>query len=129
MQYIYCFANTSLVLRLMTYLSKQISIDLMSVTVVYLVDRWIVRIKLRTDPAPLLAGNFRSFLNENGYPFKLPTRNLDAFLALDKGAAVEDVVRLYHLVIVSHGALNLEDIKNFRETFVSELGYCPPSLV
>ena len=78
MQYIYCFANTSLVLRLMTYLSRQIPLDLMSVTVIYLVDRWIVRIKLSHELLPPLQGNFLSFLTENGYAFTLSARNRDA---------------------------------------------------
>ena len=128
MQCTYCFANTSLVLRLMTYLSKQSAIDLTSVTVIYLIDRWVVRIKLRTEPAVILKGNFLSFLNENGYPFQLSARNSDALSALDMGAPVSDVMKIYQLVIVSHGIPNLKDIKDFCETFVDGLGYCPPSL-
>lgn len=128
MQYIYCFANTSLVLRLMTYLSRQIPLDLMSVTVIYLVDRWVVRIKLSHELLPPLRGNFLSFLTENGYAFTLSARNRDALTALDLGASVADVTRLYNAVIVSHGELHPEDIEAFCKRFVCGLGYCPPSL-
>ena len=128
MQYTYCFANTSLVLRLMTYLSRQISFELMSVTVIYLVDRWIVRIKLSHELLPPLQGNFLSFLQENGYAFTLSARNRDALAALDLGAPVADVAKLYNAVIVSHGELHPEDIEAFRKKFVRGLGYCPPSL-
>ena len=128
MQYTYCFANTSLVLRLMTYLSKQLSIGLMSVTVIYLVDRWVVRIKLRNELLSPLRGNFLSFLNENGYAFTLSAQNSDALTALDLGASVADVSRLYNAVIVSHGGLHPEDLEAFRQKFVRGLGYCPPSL-
>ena len=113
----------------MTYLSEQLSGSLTSVTVIYLVDRWIVRIKLREKLVSRLEGNFSAFLLENGYAFTLSARNRDALLALDRGAAVADVMRLYHLVIVSHGDLHPENIETFRTTFVSGLGYCPPSLV
>lgn len=128
MQYTYCFANTSLVLRLMTYLSRQLSLDLMSVTVIYLVDRWIVRIRLSHELLPPLKGNFLAFLQENGYAFTLSARNRDALSALDLGAAVADVAQLYNVVIVSHGELHPEDIEAFCQKFVRGLGYCPPSL-
>ncbi len=128
MQYTYCFANTSLVLRLMTYLSGQLSLDLMSVTVIYLVDRWIVRIKLSHELLPPLKGNFLSFLKENGYAFKLSAKDCDALAALDLGVSVADVASLYSAVIVSHGELHPEDIEAFFKKFVCGLGYCPPSL-
>ena len=129
MQYVYCFANTSLVLRLMTYLSQRLPFELASVTVIYLIDRWVVRIKLRDNLSAPLEKNFLAFLKENGYAFTLSASSKNALSALDRGASVEDVVRLHHLVIVSHGGLYPNDVEAFRETFVSGLGYCPPSLV
>lgn len=129
MQYIYCFANASLVLRLMTYLSKQVPAELASVTVIYLVDRWVVRIKLRSQLPTYIAKNFESFLNENAYPFNLSVKDSNALIALDGGASIEAVTASYQMVIVSHGSLRPEDIEAFRATFTSRLGYCPPSLV
>ena len=129
MQYTYCFANASLVLRLVAYLSEQVSIGLISVTVVYLVDRWVVRIKLQSPLSAPLRGNFLAFLQEIGYPFSLSNREKNALVALEKGATVSAVMSRYHLVIVSHGGLHPEKIESFRTTFTSSLGYCPPSLV
>ena len=129
MQYTYCFANASLVLRLLTYLSKQIATDLASVTVIHLVDRWIVRIKLCRSLSTYLAGNFLAFLQENGYPFALSAQEKNALSALDLGTTVANVMNEYNVVIVSHGGLHPEDIESFRTTFTRGLGYCPPSLV
>ncbi|MEL6160622.1 MAG: hypothetical protein AAFQ40_13655 [Cyanobacteria bacterium J06623_5] len=129
MQYLYYFANTSLVLRLLTYLSNQAAISLDSVTVIYLVDRWVVRVKLRESLLLQQDLNFTAFLRENGSPYEL-TRRLETVLAcLDRGMNCTDVMNRHHVVIVSHGDLRLEDIEEFRTTFVQGLGYCPPSLV
>lgn len=129
MQYTYCFANASLVLRLTTYLSEQTFIDFTSVTVLYLVDRWIVRIQLRHPISASLRGNFLSFLQETGYPFTLSARDTNVLAALEAGASVSTVMERYHIVIISHGALQPEKIEKFRTNFTSSLGYCPPSLV
>ena len=129
MQYTYCLANASLVLRLMTYLSKQIATDLASVTVIYLVDRWIVRIKLHRQLSAYRTEDFLAFLQENGYPFTLSAKEEDAISALDLGASLTKVTAQYQVVVVSHGGLHPESIESFRKMYTSGLGYCPPSLV
>jgi len=133
MKYLYYFANTSLVVRLLAYLAGRSSLPLASVTVIYLVDRWVVCIQL-SAPLPMQrALNFESFLNENGYAYDLsastarPVRN--ALRALDKGLSVTEVMHHHHVVVVSHGALQPTNLENFRTSFVKGLGYCPPSLV
>lgn len=129
MQYLYYFANTSLVVRLLNYLSRQQSFSLGSVTVIYLVDRWVVRIKLQEALWPDQDLDFRAFLNENGYAYALSTPISNALNGLDCGMSVTAVMNKYHVVVVSHGALQPADIEDFRVTFVRGLGYCPPSLV
>ncbi len=132
MQYLYCFANTSLVMRLLTYLSKQPNyraFPLFSVTVIYLVDRWVVRIRMDAILAHEQDLDFRAFLNENGYPYALSAPIARALNSLDAGMSVTDVMNKHHVVVVSHGALQTADIEDFRLTFVRGLGYCPPSLV
>lgn len=129
MEYLYYFANTQLVSRLLAYLSRQIILNLDSVTVIYLVDRWIVRIKLRESLLTEQDLNFKAFLNENGYPYQVPSLISRALRALDAGMSITEVMTQYHVVVVSHGALNPADIEDFRTTFVRGLGYCPPSLV
>ncbi|WP_038017314.1 hypothetical protein [Synechococcus sp. PCC 7335] len=129
MQYIYYFANTSLVLRLLTYLSGQAFICLDSATVIHLVDRWVVRIKLKDYLHSPQKQDFLAFLNENGTPFSLTTRVASAIAHLDAGISISEVMKQYHLVIVSHGEIQPADLTEFRTKFVQELGYCPPSLV
>ncbi len=129
MQYIYCFANTSLVLRLLTYLSKQATIRRELVTVIYLIDRWVVRVKLKECLRPQQNGDFLAFLNENGMPFSLTPRLANALDSLDLGISISVVMERYHLVIISNGALRPTDLTEFRTKFVQGLGYCPPSLV
>lgn len=141
MQYFYYFANTSLVLRLLTYLSAHSSahgsahssahgaIALDAVTVIYLVDRWVVRIKVK-EVLPIQKDlDFISFLNENGSPYSLNTRIKNVIDSLENGTTITDVMHRYHVVVVSHGALRPADIEDFKDTFVRGLGYCPPSLV
>ena len=129
MQYLYYFANTSLVRRLLAYLSKQAGNNLASVTVIYLVDRWVVRIKLRTALLLQQELNLTAFLNENGSPYSPSPRIAQVLSCLDSGMSATDVMNRYHIVVVSHGALNPDDISEFKATFVRGLGYCPPSLV
>ena len=129
MPYLYYFANTSLVVRLLTYLSKQQSFPLASVTVIYLVDRWVIRIKLAAALPSDRRLNFQAFLNENGYPYTLRSAVTAALSGLDAGMSITDVMNKYQVVVVSHGALKPADIEEFRTTFVRGLGYCPPSLV
>ncbi|MGB3296045.1 MAG: hypothetical protein WBB01_23930 [Phormidesmis sp.] len=129
MQYLYYFANTSLVVRLLTYLSKRVDFILEAVTVIYLVDRWVVRIKLKSPLLPAKARDFESFLLENGYQYRLSSPVSRALDGLDAGMSITEVMNRYHVVVVSHGALRPADIEDFRTTFVRGLGYCPPSLV
>ncbi len=129
MQYIYYFANTSLVLRLLTRLAQQASICLESATVIYLIDRWIVRVRLEEAPFPGQHQDFLSFLSENGTPFSLTPRLADALNSLDTGASPAEVMKRHHVVVVSHGALKPIELTEFRSMFVQGLGYCPPSLV
>jgi hypothetical protein len=129
MQYLYYFANTSLVSRLLSYLSNQAFIVLDTITVIYLVDRWVVRLKLKESLLLDQDLDFRAFLNENGAVYSPSPRISTVLKLLDASAPITDVMNQYHVVIVSHGKLNPEDIEDFRTTFVRGLGYCPPSLV
>lgn len=133
MQYLYYFANTSLVVRLLTYLSRQVAFPLKTVTVIYLVDRWVVRVQLQSPLPDRRSRDFEAFLKENGYAYALnlpeakPIR--DALWGLDSGLPVTAVQEKYHVVVVSHGLLQPLTLERFRTSFVQGLGYCPPSLV
>ena len=68
MQYLYCFANISLTLRLIDYLSNRSKLNLKSLTIIYLVDRWVAHVQLNKPLKPRAEGDFLAFLNENGTP-------------------------------------------------------------
>ncbi|MBE7382818.1 MAG: hypothetical protein F6J95_015560 [Leptolyngbya sp. SIO1E4] len=99
------------------------------VTVIFLNDCWVVRVKLDDTLEPHLCHNCQAVLNENGFAYQPRPAVILALNNLDAGCAPTLVMNRYHLAIVSHGAPNPEEVSCFQEQFVSGLGYCPQSLV
>lgn len=129
MQFLYCFANASLTLRIIDFVSKVIAPGLYTLTVIYLIDRWVVQIDLKQDLLPAVAGNFKAVLDENGMPYQ-PTHLVKTALAgLEEGLTPTEVMNRYQVVVISHGAPSPEDLRCFRQRFVQGLGYCPINLV
>ena len=64
-----------------------------------------------------------------GPPYCPPHIVAEALEALDQGYSATDIMNRYQIVIVSHGAPNTFELKNFRQHFVQGLGYCPQNLV
>ena len=129
MEFIYCFANASLTQRVLIYLRAKVKVRLDCVTVIFLNDRWVVRIKLASSAEAELTEDCRAFLNENGLPYCPPHVVTLALASLDLGSSPTAVMKRRHVVIVSHGAPCPEEIRYFQERFVSGLGYRPQSLV
>lgn len=129
MRYVYCFANISLTLRLIEYLSNQSRLGLKSLTIIYLIDRWVAEIKLDHILTPKLEGDFLAVLNENGAAYKPPHIVAEALQALEQGNSPTDIMNQFQIVIVSHGRPNPHELRNFRQHFVQGLGYCPQNLV
>jgi hypothetical protein len=129
MEFLYCFANASLTQRVLNYLQKQLASQVDCVTVIFLNNRWALRLKLKSSLAPRRGNDVWAFLSENGSPYQ-PTPNIDlAFHDLDAGCAPTQVMTRYHVAIVSHGTPKPEEVSCFQEQFVSGLGYCPQALV
>lgn len=128
MEFLYCFANTNLTQRVLLYLVRKVRSHLDCVTVIFLNDYWLVRLKLDSSLDTEHGKNCWAFLNENGLPYQPSLAITCVFAALDAGCAPTSVMNRHHVVIVSHGAPNLEEIWRFREQFVAGLGYCPQSL-
>lgn len=129
MQYLYSFANVSLVLRVMDRVSQMSYLPLESLTAIYLVDRWVIRLKLTNALNAAIAGDLVAFLNENGMPHKPSIQLRDTFRALDRGQTPTQVMNEYQVVVVSHGAPDPTELHEFCARFVEGLGYYPPSLV
>ncbi|MEO1126957.1 MAG: hypothetical protein AAFX95_23210 [Cyanobacteria bacterium J06639_16] len=137
MEFLYCFANASLTQRILFYLLTTLRTNQRAIarspvdcaTVIFLNDRWILRLKL--DPAlgrePY--DDCWAVLNENGFPYSPSPIMTLVFNDLDAGCNPTSVMNRYHIAIVSHGMPNPEDVQCFQEQFVTGLGYRPPSLV
>ncbi|MGD1854595.1 MAG: hypothetical protein ACFB2W_10115 [Leptolyngbyaceae cyanobacterium] len=129
MQYLYSFANVSLILRVIDRLSHMSSLPLESLTVVYLIDRWVMRLSLSNALNTAAERDLMAFLNENGMPHNASMRLRNTLHALDRGQSPTAVMNQYQTVVVSHGAPAPVELQEFCERFVEGLGYYPPSLV
>lgn len=128
MEYIYFFPNSSLSIRVVEYLRSAIHLPVAFVTVIHIIDGWIVRIKMNRCLDPQPEGDFLAVMNELGFPYKPGIRLLMALWSLETGQSPIDVMRRYQVVIVSHGNADVQEIEQFREQFVNGLGYCPETL-
>jgi hypothetical protein len=128
MEFLYCFANTSLTQRVLDYLLRQMKSQVESVTVIFLNDRWVVRLKLNLTVDAEHCANCWAYLNENGIPYQPITTVALALNELESGCSPIQVMNRHHISIVSHGMPQPREVDCFQETFVAGLGYCPPSL-
>lgn len=129
MQYLYSFANVSLILRVMDRLSQMNSLPLESLTVIYLIDRWVMRLSLRSPLGVPAERNLIAFLQENGLPHTPSLQLRHSLNALDQGYSPTEVMNEYQVVVVSHGIPDPTELHEFCDRFVEGLGYYPPSLV
>lgn len=129
MEFFYCFANVSLTLRVLSYLSKKWRSHLDCVTVIFLNDCWVLRIVFDSEMEPKDYQNCQAVLDENGLLYYLPLHLFLVFQGLDAGESATEVMNRYHVAIVSHGDLEPDEVRCFQNHFVAGLGYRPPSLV
>ena len=126
--YIYSFANASLTLRVVEHLRNKYRAYLDSVTVINLIDRWIVRVSLSISLPYSSAKNLRAFLDEMGIAALISAEIIDVFADLDRGESPVEVMNRYQVVVVAHGKPVTEEIEIFRQQIVDRLGYCPQNM-
>ncbi len=129
MEYLYYLANASLTLRIVEYLHAHPQIPLNFISVINLIDGWIVRIKMEYPLPPQQEGDFRAYLNELGVDHQPSKRIAIALRDLEAGQSPTKVMERYQVVVVSHGNPEQEEIEAFREQFIERLGYCPQHMV
>lgn len=129
MQYLYSFANVSLILRVINRLSQMSSLPLKSLTVIYLIDRWVLRLSLGRVLDVPAEGDLMAFLQENGFPHTASMAVRNTLQALEQGDLPTQVMNEYQVVVVSHGGPAPIELQEFCDRFVEGLGYYPPSLV
>ncbi len=128
MDYLYFLANASLTLRVVEYLHSMSKLPVQFITVIHQIDGWVVKVKLSGPLTPHQHGNFRAFMNELGFPYDPEIRLQMALWSLETGQSPIDVMRRYHVAVVSHGCPDKSDIEAFRQQFTMGLGYCPETL-
>ena len=129
MKFLYCFKNVSLTQRVLTYLNDKMSLYLQAVTVVYLHDCWVIAVTLSPSLDKATQDDCQAVLQENGIVYNPHRVVVLALQALDMGQTPIMVMDDYHVAIVSHGDIQLEELTYFQSHFVSALGYYPESLV
>ena len=128
-EYIYSFPNTSCTLRVVEHLKNRYKSYLVSVAVVNLIDRWLVRLNLSKYTSKGRVKNLQAFLNEMGSASVPDNTVMQALRSLDRGESPTKVMNRYRVAIVSHGEPELEEIKIFRDGIIERLGYCPQTMV
>ncbi|MGD1863027.1 MAG: hypothetical protein ACFB0D_00590 [Phormidesmis sp.] len=128
MEYIYYLANASLTLRVVERLLWATQLPLEFITVIHQIDGWVVKVKLHDSATHQSQQNFLSFLNEIGVTYEPGFRVRMALWGLEMGQSAVDVMRRYQIAVVSHGKPDRVEIEEFREQFVTGLGYCPETL-
>lgn len=126
--YIYSLANASFTLRVVKHLHHKYQAYLNSVTVINLIDRWIVRVSLSNSLPSKWAINLQAFLDEMGIAYQLSGNLIDVFADLDRGESPVKVMNRYQIVVVAHGKPITEEIEIFRQQIVDRLGYCPQNM-
>lgn len=126
--YIYCFVNASLTLRVVEHLRDRYRAYLNAVTVINLIDRWIVRVSLSNSLPYHSARNLQAFLDEMGIAAQPSTSVINVFSDLDRGKSVVEIMNCHQIVIVVHGKPITEEIKFFRQQIIDRLGYCPQNM-
>ncbi|HAJ64745.1 MAG TPA: hypothetical protein DCP31_40500, partial [Cyanobacteria bacterium UBA8543] len=121
MDYLYFLANASLTLRVVEYLHSMPKLPVQFITVIHQIDGWVVKVKLNGSLTPHQHGDFRAFMNEIGFPYDPEIRLQMALWSLETGQSPIDVMRRYHVAVVSHGSPDKSDIEAFRQQFTMGL--------
>jgi hypothetical protein len=128
MEYLYLLANASLTLRVVQYLQANQKLPIKFITVIHLLNGWIVKVKMNQPLNQNQDGNFKAFLNELGIPYSPSRRLAMALHNLEAGKSLDYVVRNHQVAVVSHGNPSNKEIEDFCQQFIRGLGYRPETL-
>ncbi|RMF27729.1 MAG: hypothetical protein D6756_01455 [Cyanobacteria bacterium J083] len=127
-EYIYSFANASLTIRVIEYLRDKYQATLNSVTVINLIDGWLVKISLINSIKQEAHQNLTAFLQEMGFPYQPSALIGTALARLEAGDSLTEIMNRYQVVIVAYGKPEKKEIEVFRNQIVKRLGYCPQNM-
>ena len=127
-EYIYSFPNTSCTLRAIALLQNKYQAYINSVAVINSIDRWLIKVNLKSLIPHQFKQNLKAFLSEMGSVAQPSSKIQKALNSLERGEQPTDVMNRYQVVIVSHGKPEIEEIEIFRDRVVDGLGYCPQNM-
>ncbi len=127
-EHIYSFPNTSCTLRVVEHLRHKYQSYLDSIAVINLIDRWLVKLSLKSSAPHRLTKNLQAFLKEMGSISQPSGKILDALVSLEQGVSPTEVMNRHRVVIVVYGKPETEEIEIFRDQIVDRLGYCPQNM-
>ena len=127
-EYIYSFPNTSCTLTIIEHLRRKYQLHLYSVAVINLIDRWLVKLILKSSISYRIEKNLQAILDEMGSITQPAPKILEALSSLERGVSPTEVMNRYQVVIVAYGKPETEEIRIFRDRIVARLGYCPQNM-
>lgn len=128
-EYTYSLLNASSTLRVVEHLRNKYQLYLNSVAVINLIDRWVVKISLKSCIPFKLAKNLQAFLQEMGVTYQPSAKLNEALMSLERGESPTVVMNRHQVAIVAYGQPATEEIEIFRDQIVDRLGYCPQNMV
>ena len=127
-EYIYSFPNTSCTLRTIAYLQNKYRAYLNSVTVINLIDRWLISLNIKSSIPHRLCQNLQAFMEEMGSITLASGKIRSTLDSLERGESPTEIMNRERVVIVAYGKPETEEIEIFRDRVVSGLGYCPQNM-
>ena len=127
-EYIYSFPNTSCTLRTIVYLQNKYRAYIDSVTVINLIDRWLISLNTKSSIPDRSVQNLQAFMEEMGSVSLASDKIRSTLDSLERGESPTEIMNRDRVVIVAYGEPETEEIEIFRDRVVSGLGYCPQNM-
>ena len=127
-EFFYSFPNASSTLRVIRHLRNNYQPNLKSVTVINLVDCWMVKASLKDSIPYHSAKNLQAFFAEMGTASQPSANVANAIKRLEAGDSPTKVMNRYQVAIIAYGKPEIEEIEIFRDRVVEGLGYCPQNM-
>ena len=98
-EYIYSFPNTSCTLRAIAYLRNNARAYIDSVTVINLVDRWLVRLNIKSSIPYQLVKNLQAFFEEMGSVSQPSAKIRSAIDSLERGESPTEIMNRDRVIV------------------------------
>jgi len=117
--------NASFTLRVVKYLHRMPQLPVKFMTLIHLLDGWLILVKMKSPLNTQHSGDFQAFFEWIGN--SLNRQRVNMLFGFGSRRVPIDVMRRYQVVVVSHGSPDCSKIEAFRHQF-TRLGFCPETL-